>query len=297
MRSLFFFLLVFVAAFLFGAVLAYPANLVFSSFTDAPFHKIISKTTLFSGLIFSLLYLRAYNLLSTEGLGWHSNQNNFLKHIGFGFLAGLVLLLLIILSKLLLGIYQPDADADLGLQALIILVIKAMITGIFVSVIEETIFRGALFTGIGKQTNMLIALFVTSLIYAAVHYLKFRALPPGTDINWFTGVTMIPIALFRFSDPVIIDSFLTIFVLGILFGLMRMRTGNIIQCLGFHIGIVATLRVTSYLTDYARGSGWDFMVNKYEHQFGYLTTAYLLAAIVIYYLLVMRKKPENPAKP
>ena len=189
-----------------------------------------------------------------------------------------------------LGLYQFDADADLSLQALVILLIKAILTGTLVSIIEETIFRGALFTGLSKQTNVLLALLVTSLLYAAVHFLKFRALAPGTEIGWFTGVTMIPVALFRFSDPVIIDSFLTIFVLGLLFGIMRIQTGNIILCVAFHIGIVATLRIVFYLTDYVRGTEWSFLVNKYEHQFGYITTAYLLAAIILYYFVVIRRR-------
>lgn len=270
--------------------MAYPAHLVFAPFTDTPFHKVISKTTLLSGLVFSLLYLRAYNFLSWQSLGWHDKNKQFRQHLTFGLIAGFVVLVLITSNKLLLGLYEFDSEAELHFQAIFIAVLKAIITGTLVSLIEETIFRGALFSGLSKQNNVWVALFLTSALYAAVHFLKFRALPEGTDIGWLTGVHMIPIALFRFSDPVIIDSFLTIFLLGILFGMMRMQTGNIIQCLGFHIGIVATLRLVYYFTDYVRGSEWDYLVNRYEHQFGYITSAYLLIAIVLYYLIMMRNK-------
>ncbi len=290
MRPLLFFALVVMLAIVFGAMIAYPVHLLFSSFADTPFHKIISKTTLLSGLFFSCLYLRAYGLLSMQSLGWHDRQNKFNQHIGLGLIAGFVILMLLACNKLFLGLYEFDADADLSPSSLVILLIKAMLTGTLVSLIEETIFRGALFTGLSTQTSVCIALFVTSLLYAAVHYLKFRALAPGTDIGWLTGVMMIPAALFRFSDPVTIDAFLSLFVLGLLLGMMRIQTGNIMLCIGFHIGIVAALRIMFYLSDYVRGTQWSFLVNKYEHQFGHLTTAYLLAAVIIYYWAVMRRR-------
>jgi len=104
------------------------------------------------------------------------------------------------------------------------------------------------------------------------------------DIGWLTGVEIFPAALFRFSNPVTIDSFITLFILGVLFALIRIRSGSIIPCIGLHAGIVAGLKFFNYLTNYSGGSQYDFLVNKIDHQFGYLASGLLLIATFIYLL-------------
>lgn len=288
MRTAFIFIAVLIGAFLLGAIVAYPVYLGMGLFNEMPFHKIISRTTPLIGLLCSILYLRFNGLMSREGLAWRSGYYTKKQLFARGFASGVLILLLLDGCLLLLGIYQFDTGVDTSATTLASIVVKAMLTGALVGLVEETIFRGALFGGLNKQSNVAVAMLVTSLLYAAVHFLKYRALPADVEIGWFTGVEQIPVALFRFSNPVTIDSFITLFILGFLFALVRVRSKSIIPCIGLHAGIVATLKIFNYLTNYTSGTQYDFLVNKIDHQFGYLASGLLLFATLVYYLISSR---------
>ncbi len=285
LRTALTFITIFVGSLLFGAIAAYPVYIGLAQFNELPFHKVISRTTLFSGLLFSILYLKMCGLLSKEGFAWqggkHTKQQLFLR----GMLAGALIVLVLDASFLMLGIYEFDSKVDWNAKTLLWLALKSLLAGCLVGLIEETIFRGALFGGLNKQANATVALLATSLVYAAVHFLKYRAVPAEVEIGWLTGVEIFPAALFRFSNPVTIDSFITLFILGVLFAFIRIRSNSIISCIGLHAGIVATLKFFNYLTNYAGGTQYDFLVNKYDHQFGYFSSALLLLVLVIYFFI------------
>ncbi len=271
-----------------GAILAYPVYTGLSLFSETTFHKVISRTTLLSGLLCSILYLRYCGLLSADGLAWRRGRHSKKVMFVSGFFAGMLIIVVLDSCLILLGIYQFDAGVDTSVMKLAQVGVKALLSGMLVGLIEEIIFRGALFGGLSKKANATIALFVTSLVYAATHFLKYRAVPADVEIGWFTGVEIFPAALFRFSNPVTIDSFITLFILGALFALIRIRSGSILSCIGLHAGIVATLKYFNYLTNYASGAQYDFLVNRYDHQFGYLASGLLLFAMLVYYLISTR---------
>lgn len=288
LRTALIFIFVFIGALLLGAIVAYPVYSGLTLFNETPFHKVISRTTLLSGLVCSLLYLRFNGLMSGQGLGWCRGGQSKKQLFARGFLGGVLILLVLDGCLILLGIYELDPRVDRTAMHLVWVIIKALLTGVLVGLVEEVIFRGALFGGLKKQSNVTVAMLVTSLVYAAVHFLKFRAVPAEVDIGWFTGVEQIPVALFRFSNPVTIDSFITLFILGFLFALIRVRSKSIIPCIGLHAGMVATLKIFNYLTNYAGGTQYEFLVNKIDHQFGHLASGLLLFATLIYYFVSSR---------
>ena len=294
MRIALIFSSVFIGALLFGAILAYPVYSGIALFDEMQFHRVISRTTLLSGLLFSILYLRFCGLLSKDGLAWRSGGMTKKHALTAGFASGVFIVLSMDSCFLLLDIYQFDAGVDTSALTLLVVGIKAILTGILVGLVEETIFRGALFGGLNKQSNATIALLATSLLYAAVHFLKYRAVPADVEIGWFTGIEIFPAALFRFSNPVTVDSFITLFILGVLFAFIRIRSNSIIPCIGLHAGIVASLKYFNYLTNYESGSQYDFLVNKIDHQFGYLASALLLLAMLFYHFLTLPSDENHP---
>ncbi|NKB36123.1 MAG: CPBP family intramembrane metalloprotease [Gammaproteobacteria bacterium] len=285
MQTAIIFILVFCSALFFGAIAAYPVYLLISPFSDMEFHRVISRTSLISGLLFSLLYLRYYGLLSKKGLAWQTTRLSKTQTLILYMLAGSAIVMVMDIALLQLNIYQFDAKADTSVSKLITVVFKALLSGLIVGLVEETIFRGALFGGLKKQSNWIVAMLVTSLLYAAVHFLKYRAVPEDVTIGWLTGIQIFPAALFRFSNPVTIDSFITLFILGMLFAFIRNRSKSIISCIGLHAGIVLTLKIFNYLTNYQTGSQYDYLVNKIDHQFGFLASGVLLISILVYHLL------------
>ncbi len=270
-------------------LLAYPIHLLLGNFVDFPFYKLVSHTTLICGLIFSGAYLKYHREYSRQGFGYGVPKKIFGHDLLQGLFAGVLILAGLKLILILSGVHQIKPDLAYFWSNLLLIFFKAILTGLVVAFIEETIFRGALFTTLYRKTGAVLAVSLTSLLYAAVHFLKYRELPEGTVINWYTGLEMLPEALFRFSDPVIIDHFLTLLTLGVLLSLMRLRKSNIAMCIGVHAGIVMAIKISGRFTDYAPGNAADFLVNPYDHLLGYLSFAWLLLLVVVYwrrYLLV-----------
>jgi len=264
-------------------LLAYPTHLILENFVDYPFHKLISHVTLVCGLIFSGFYLKYQQMYSRQSFGFSGSKKVFLGDLLQGILAGILILALLKLFLVLLGIHQIKADLDYFWSNLFLIFIKAILVGLVIGLVEESIFRGALFSSLYKKTGALVTVTLTSLVYAAVHFLKYRALPEGTEITWFTGMEMLPDALFRFSRAYFIDHFLTLLVLGVLLSMVRIRNGTIAMCIGIHAGIVMTMKVTGRSSDYIPGSQFDFLVNRYDHLLGYLSLAWLLILAIVYW--------------
>lgn len=264
-------------------LLAYPVHLILGNFVDYPFHKLVSHVTLLCGLIFSGFYLKYHQMYSRQSFGFSSSKKKFLGNLLQGILAGILVLALLNLFLLLFGVHQIKPNLDYFWSNLFLIIIKAILAGLVVGLIEESIFRGALFSGLYKKTGAVVTVTLTSLVYAAVHFLKYRALPEGTEITWVTGMEILPEAFFRFSDPNIIDHFLTLLVLGVLLSMVRIRNGNIAMCIGIHAGIVMTMKVTGRFSDYMPGSQFDFLVNRYDHMLGYLSLVWLLVLATVYW--------------
>ncbi|MFB3100570.1 MAG: lysostaphin resistance A-like protein [Gammaproteobacteria bacterium] len=264
-------------------LLAYPAYLILENFIDLPFHKLVSHITLICGLIFSGIYLKYHQLYSRQAFGFGLSKNIFLRDLLQGLFAGILILAFIKLILILSGVHQIKPNLDYFWSNIFSIFFKAILTGLVVGLIEESIFRGALFSSLYKKTNAFIAISLTSFVYAAVHFLKYRELPEGTEITWLTGVEMLPDAFFKLFYPDIIDHFLTLFTLGVLLSMIRLRNGNIALCIGIHAGIVLTLKITGRFSEYVSGSSFDFLVNWVDHTLGYLSFVWLLVLAIIYW--------------
>ena len=264
-------------------LLAYPAYLILENFIDLPFYKLVSHITLICGLIFSGIYLKYHQLYSRQAFGFGLPKNIFLRDLLQGLFAGILILAFIKLILILSGVHQIKPNLDYFWSNIFSIFFKAILTGLVVGLIEESIFRGALFSSLYKKTNAFVAIFLTSFVYAAVHFLKYRELPEGSEITWLTGVEMLPDAFFKLSYPNITDHFLTLFTLGVLLSMIRLRNGNIALCIGIHAGIVLTLKITGRFTEYVSGSSFDFLVNWVDHTLGYLSFVWLLVLAIIYW--------------
>ena len=290
-RALFVLSVVFISAILFGAILAFPVYEIISEFTEIPFRKIVSRTTLFSGLLFSLLYFYCIHGLSLQQLGIRFHKSHI--RLFQGLTAGLVIIVIIESSLLFLGIHDLENERIFSLDTLSVLLFKGLLTGLIVGIVEELMFRGALLGGLNHQTNKTVALVTVSLIYAAVHYLKFRDLPADTVITWYTGVAMLPPALFQFADPARYDAMITLFFLGLLLGLVRLLTGNLLLCIGIHAGLVTGERVIQHVADFVPHNPHAHLVNRYDPFMGDLASVWLLLCCVSFYFYYRRIKGRS----
>jgi uncharacterized protein len=277
-------LLIFIfLALLSGALLSFPLYELLNNFFDIRFNKLISHLSTISGLVFIFLYLRFYNVLNLETAGFAHSRRLISRDLLHGALIGIFIIVFLEIILLALDIRNPAPDLNFSL-ALLSLIASAIITGIIVGLIEETLYRGALLGGLLCKTGALTAVIISSLVYAAVHYIRFPAVAEDTVTSWATGFLILSESFNRFLDPAIIDSFLTLTAFGIFLALIRLNRGNIYQCIGVHAGVVMSVKIIHELTDYNPASDLGFLVNTHDHHLGYLALIWLLLLTVFYFI-------------
>jgi CAAX protease family protein len=292
MRAIIIFCLFVVLAFFIGALSAYPLKLLLDPVLDLAFRKYLTYATLIGGLIISGIYLQLYNLLSFKAFGFSEKPYKFFNHMLSGFVYGVIIMLIIELFMFLLGIHELDTSRSITLNAISLLFLKAILAGLLIGLIEESIFRGALFTGLYKQTGAVITVFFSSLVYSTVHFIRYRDLPADTDISWFTGISMMPEAFRRFYEWSITDYFLTLFIFGVLLGLLRLKHRGTAACIGVHAGIVMLIKIADYFTNRTHDSNYEYLVSQYNSTFGWISFVVILL-FTIFYFVKLRTKQSN----
>lgn len=111
-----------------------------------------------------------------------------------GFVAGFGIYVVLLLFMVLLNWFMPNGIPPQNVEQFIRpgdpLHHKALVlltVGILAPVAEENLFRGYLFSSLEKRVSPLLAMGITSLIFAAVHGDLLRALPIGLGgflLNW-----------------------------------------------------------------------------------------------------------------
>tara|TARA_R110002072_G_scaffold21902_5_gene77169 strand:- start:4 stop:882 length:879 start_codon:yes stop_codon:yes gene_type:complete len=284
MRAIIIFCLFVVLAFFVGAIAAYPLKLLLDPVLGLAFRKYLTYATLISGLIISGVYLQLYNSLSFKAFGYSGKSLKFLNSMFNGFIYGMIIMLIIEVLLLLLGIHEIDTSRSITMASIAERIAKALLAGLLIGLVEESIFRGALFTGLYKQTGAVITVFFSSLVYSTVHFIRYRDLPADTDISWLTGISMMPEAFRRFHEWSIVDYFLTLFIFGVLLGLLRLKHRGIAACIGVHAGIVMLIKLADYFTNRTHNSNYDYLVSQYNSTFGWISFAVILLFTVFYLL-------------
>lgn len=295
MRTLLLLFILLLLVFVVSALAAVPVYLLVQNVADVPFKTIISDLCSLSGLVLVFLFLKYKGCLNRQVSGFATGNTSLTRDIMTGFGAGIGIMLVLELMLLGLDVHQPEPDLDVSLHTLAILFIKGVFAGLGVGLIEETIFRGALLGGLRTMTGTLSAVFATSVVYAGVHFIKFPALPPGAEIHWYTGFSVLSDSFARFAKPVFVDMFLALSAFGFLLALVRMNKGNIYQCIGIHAGVVFSMKLISHLTDYNPDGSFLFLVNKIDRLLGYLAFVLLVILTIAYHFLVRRKSPPGNA--
>lgn len=274
-----------------GSLLAYPLSLLFP---EAAFHDLAIRATQLAGLLFALAYLHTARPLSRAALGWQSADGNGPLRLLQGFVTGIAVLAALAASLYLLGIHEVIPGRDYSTGAIGLLIVKALITGLAVGLFEETLFRGALLGGLLRRTpSAVTAITVISLVYAAVHFIDYPPLAEGEAAGWLSGPARFAGVLAGLFQPRNLDALLALFMLGVLLGLMRLRDGDILRCIGLHAGVVAMIKVSRYGLAYREGSGLDFLVSAYDHRIGLLAFLWLALATLVYYKRSNENKTAN----
>ena len=205
------------------------------------------------------------------------------------YLVGLALLLPLVLFFYRVGFRVGDRTVVFISTEWAAFIGLAFVSAWLVGVFEETLFRGVFFQSLRKKWSFWTATSVTSFVYAAVHFIGGEVVEPA-QVAWYSGFVMVAEAFSQFEQPVQIwDSFVSLFLLGVLFCHLREKFG-LWHCIALHSAWVFGIRVFKEMTvrDIVNPfAGW---VGTYDHFVGNLVSVWLLFIFVVLALVQLQQK-------
>jgi len=284
MRGALWFLAAILGTLLIAALLGYPVWQVAQALQpEWPFHKVVSRfwqLLLLAGLV---LAVRRLGLRGRDDWGYGLERGRFIRQLLAGLALGLATMLPMTIAMQALGLLElrPDFSATLLVNG----IVAGALTGLAVAIVEETFFRGLMFRAVLRESGLTAALCSTALLYSAIHFLA-RARLPQAEIGWDSGIALLGSAFSRFADPAaIVDSFVTLLLVGLILGLVRHRTGSIAAGVGLHMGWVWVIKSTTSVTDPDANARWSSLVSSFDGYTGWLVAGWSSAILLTLFLL------------
>ncbi len=203
--------------------------------------------------------------------------------LGFASLAGVALLAI-------LGGARTVSE-EFSASVLLSKITSAGLTAAIVSVLEELLFRGAIFGALRKAHRWTTALVLSSGIYSLVHFFQKPVSPE--DVTWRSGLELLPRMLHGFVEvEMLVPGFFTLFLAGLILGLAYQRSRNLYLSIGLHAGWIFWLKFYGAVTTESAGANrWFWGSDKLID--GWLALAMLLPVLGAIWLWPMRKEPPS----
>lgn len=268
------------------AVLAYPAWLLTQSLGfEFKFHRVASRIAMLTLLVGFFFVARRLGVADRASLGFTLPRSRFVAELARAVVLGLVTMLPVLATMVLLDMRELKPGMALNLATLPKLLAAGLLTGLVVALIEETFLRGAMQTAITRESGTRIAVLLTSLVYAATHFIgKYRV--AAADVHPGSGLDMLSGALSAFANPVgILDAFLCLTAVGIMLGMVRALTGSIAACIGLHAGWVAVIYVVRATSQRDADSPAWWLMSDYDGFIGWMVLAwtFVLGALLYWW--------------
>lgn len=274
-------LLVLIAAISMSCILAF---FVIKGIGDVvPFQKIVSKST---QLLLILSIFPAMKLLNIdkEQLGFAARPV-FLKQLLQGFGLGLLTLLPIFMVLYVLKINVLDTTKVWTVGLVLTKLAYTLLLALIISLIEEPLFRGILLTGLSRKIPVALAIVISAVYYAALHFLDNNVVIAAQDVHFLTGFKLLKGAFVNVFNPIMFSSLVALMMVGIFLGIVRTQVKTSLGlCIGCHACWVWQIKMSKSLFDTNIWSEYIYLVGSYDAIVGPLVTGWLLLEIIRYYV-------------
>lgn len=250
MRAFAGFLGVLVAAGLVAAALAYPVFELTSHIASWPFHRVYGRVAMLAAVGALVFWCRRFGVANRRELGYGLPWRRFCAVAALFAAIGMLTAAAGAAFLLVEGIRVVSNPASLASPAhLARLALIALSSGLAVALLEETVMRGALHSGVARESGQLAALWLIAPLFAVLH---FFAKAHVDSPDWMSGFHLLAGSFAPLGNlGAVFDSLLAWAAVSLLLSLTRMLTGNIAAAIGLHAGWVVVLR----LLQEATGSG------------------------------------------
>jgi len=286
MRAFLLLVLLMAVCFVGGALFAFPAYLIVHPLNDGwPFHRVAARVATLLLVIGIVLLVRHLHVTRRADWGFGVPPAQFVRTFLLALFLGLLSMLPVVALLFGLDLRAPKPDVTIDFATLAIAAGGGLLSGLVVAFSEETFLRGAMFTAIARESGQRVAILLTALIYAALHFLS-RVHIPHQRVDWGSGWELLKGTFATFANPAaFVDSFLALAAAGVLLGLLRARTGNIAACIGLHAGWVCIIGMVRELSARVPHGRWSFLVGDYDGVVGLMVLAWTMIIIAVFWLV------------
>ncbi len=293
MPALLIFIAYFAIALLSGAAISYPLYLVLTNWFELDFDRVASRSVLLIAIILFITLYKRLGFTTWQTIGYCSDKKRFLQDLLKGISFGLFIMLPVVVGLLTTQNRTLDTGWEVSLINIIGLILTALISGLIIGFLEETLFRGAMLSAVKRHSTSIFAIVTTSLFYAAVHFLQPDIELKADALDWASGFVLLKNAFAGFANlSGIVDSFIALFLAGTLLAIVRLKTNNIALCIGIHAGWVIVIKVFKRVTDSNPSSEYAFLTGSYDKVIGYLAALCIITFIALT-LRILRKDAQQ----
>jgi uncharacterized protein len=254
------------------------------SLATQPFHRYLNRSFLIVALLTLWPFLRAVGVRSWQDFGLGRPAHRW-RSFGRGFTIGFFSLACV--ATVTLTFDGRGLNLAGGFAAISKRLVNSLFSAVVVGVLEESLFRGALFGSLRKILPWSSALLLSSVSFAALHFLQRPASPDR--LSWAAGLVLLPGMLGGFAEPkMLVPSFFTLVLAGLILGLVYQKTGNLYCSIGMHAGWIFWQKTYGFLTRDAIGSN-PLIWGSRKMVDGWLAFVVLLATFLFCWALHCRR--------
>ena len=192
-------------------------------------------------LVALIVFARRLEIVSLARVGLQL-RGGWLRHVSAGILIGVLSLTLVIMLAFLCGArtIHPRFHLSRALGALPLLAVQAGIIGLW----EETFFRGFILQSFLKDMRAVIAILVTSFLFASLHFIDTPVfLPVGFDV--LAGFRALAMLKGLVAHPIaMLPELFGLALIGIVLSCAYVWTKSLYLPIGLHAGWVFAWKLT-----------------------------------------------------
>jgi hypothetical protein len=220
---------------------------------EEPFHRFVNRSMLGLALVGLWPFLRSLGTCSWEKLGlaqpWRHRRELYM-----GLALGFVSLAAVAAFAVATG--TRDFDPGRSASRLATGLGRAALSALVVGVLEEALFRGALFGALRKAYPWTVALVLSSAVYAFAHF--FQKAKLDAAVTWLSGLEVLARMCAGFVDvQALVPGLFALLLAGMILGLAYQRTGSLYFSIGLHAGWIFWMKSYGLVTRARPGaSSW-----------------------------------------
>jgi membrane protease YdiL (CAAX protease family) len=210
--------------------------------TGIPFRRVVDRCLIVLALIGLWPFVRALGVRSRDELGLRIYPR-LGRDVAMGLAIGSILLVAAASLSLAVGTSHWVSRSGWPTQ-----IGSALATAISVALLEEILFRGAIYTALTRVWGVFAGLWISSGLYAILHFFARPENP--TVVDWKAGFIVLGRMLQGFADfQQVVPGFFSLALLGVILALAFRRTGALCMSMGIHAALVFWIKLFGFGAD------------------------------------------------